>query len=83
MHWTSIMTALALSSTTAYLVIAKSWEIWEASLLVCGVMSTLILAALTTILLFVPREERKQYLINFSKGLVNEFKNAIKYLHLK
>jgi type IV secretory pathway component VirB8 len=77
------MTALALSSTTAYLVIAKNWEIWEAALIVCGVMSTLILAAFTTIILFVPHDERSQYLVDFSKGLVNECNNALKFLQIK
>ena len=68
MSLTSIITALALASMSAYLVIFQGWEFSVASLVAVGGMILIILSILSGILLSIPPDQRANELMEFKQG---------------
>lgn len=80
MSWTSIITALALASGSAYLVMARKWEIWQATLMLGGGMILLVLTVLAVMLSLTPRQQRARELSEFKQGFLNTLNEMLKTL---
>ena len=81
MSWTSIITALALASLSAYLVIFQGWDFWVASLVAAGGMIMIILTIFTGMLLAIPPEQRASELSEFKQGfleVINDMLNKLR-----
>jgi hypothetical protein len=68
MSWTSILTALVLALTTAYLTIFKGWDSTEALITVSVSAVLLISSVLVICLAMMPAGERKEGWQEFKKG---------------
>jgi membrane protein YdbS with pleckstrin-like domain len=75
MSWTSIITALVLALTTAFLTIFKGWDSTEAFFVVCSSAVLINLLVLAIYLAMIPAAERKnawqEFKTGFKEGISN------------
>jgi len=80
MHWTSILTALTLALSAAYLVFIGNWAPWEAFGAV-GAFALVLVASLTGLLLLLsPKQQRRSLLSEFVGTMRNELRKLMSVL---
>lgn len=83
MSWTSILTALTLSTTSAILVIIYGWELWQAFSVVAAFSVGLILMLLAILMWMSPAQDRASVLQVVKVGFLKEFEALLKNLRGK
>lgn len=83
MSWTSILTALVLSATTAILVIIYEWEPWQAFLLVSGIAAVFILVLMAIMLWLSPPPDRARIWSEMKKEMQKEYRAMLNGLRKK
>jgi len=83
MHWISIITALILALTSAFLVFIKNWEPWQAFLAVGCAATGIILTLLATILLLAKGEDRMTFWRSFKATFRSDLAGLLEMLGIK
>lgn len=82
MHWTVILTMLALVLSSNFLMIVKGWEFWQAGLAV-GCIAVGITLVLLALLLLLSNDNRKTVWRSFSVTFRRDFNDLLEILGIK
>lgn len=82
MHWAAILSALTLALVLSFLVIAKGWALWEASLAVGGLAIGIIFVLLISLLLLY-RNDREALWRGFASAFRSDLNGLFQILGIK
>jgi hypothetical protein len=74
LSWTTIVGALILASSTAYLVIFRGWDYMTTVFFTSGIMFALALFVFVFLLLVMPKNSRGEFLIIIYRTMCQDFK---------
>jgi hypothetical protein len=82
MHWTSILTALALAAISAFLVHFRGWEVQIALLFSGGIATVLILVLLCILIALSSPEKRQGLLREVLTAMRSEFNEFLRWFRM-
>lgn len=83
MHWTSILTALVLSSISAFLMLIQGWTVGDAFLVTGGVAAVIILGLVGILLIFSKPEHRRDLASEILATMRRDFKELLRWMQIK
>lgn len=83
MHWASIITALVLSSISAFLVLLQGWSVGPAFLVTGSVAVMLILVSVGILMLLSKPEERHHLTSEILATMRRDLKDLLRWMGIK
>lgn len=83
MHWTTIITALALSSTFSFLVLSQGWSLANAFLVVGGSAAVLILGLLCILMIMAGRASHADLVREIFLTMRRDFEDLLRCVGIR